>query len=642
MISQPSRGFDRSVVGPLIFLTFLGLGALGLVTFLVTEPGFLSPDAGAYHIMASSFEATGGFDIENGYAGSESPLLQMIHFRPHEGRLVSQYPEFWTALASIFYPWLGYQGFFFISALSFLGVVYFTWSLGRELFDSWETGTLAAFILVFGSFMGVWSQSSYPHVFSTLLMLTVCRALLQGAKSGGLLWFVLAGISFGISLGVRTDSFLLVAPLVVFFVFWPKTRWQQVAAFFGGAFPWLAILSWINYVKFGRWSFLSYGNTDHVHNRAESFGPLLVVGLICFCLFWAGWRARGRKQLMLHAAWLLVIGGWLIFGSVATGFAVHPLHGILQLLVESRLRPLGLVEDGALERTASGALVYFDHVKKALLQSCPWVLITFFSLRFLLRSGPESRALLWLWSLPAVFLLFFGMMGWHGSIAHNMRYLTPILPFLAILLAWQLHGLLPSANLGTWLLRMGGLFIFFVGIQLVFLTGKSVARQEVIFLTLPLLLALAGGVGWLFRDRFPRTVAGLILGLVVWSGAVAWTQDYQVMNRCHAGTAEYSTFVRERSDGGSIIFAQIPPYGAYIPRERRVLANPSFGNAEDIEALILEANRSGQPVFWIQEKGNLSPPSGRMQQWNWHELGRLPEEAVDPEFILYRLSAPIP
>jgi hypothetical protein len=619
---------------------WLGAGIVVLlylvVTLFCTAHGYFTPDAGAYHMMARNFSGTGSFFLDNGYVETGSPMMQVGLTRPHGGRLVAQYPELWTVLAALFYPWKGYGVFFYLNALAFPVVLALTGHLAWRLQATRASVFLSVFLLALGSFAGVWSQSSYPHIFSMMLTLGACSLLLEAGVREGVWRRVLlvgCGALLGINLGVRSDAILGFTVIASVFLFMKSFRWTESFWVVGGIVPWLVLLSWINHTKFGSFSPLTYGETHHVHNSTGTFRVVGMVGFAALVLFCCGFHSQGKKRWICHGLWMVLVVSWLFVADVPTGFAPNPAEGIFQILVDLRIRPV--VVEGGLERSVGGAVLCLGEVKKALLQSCPWVGVVLCSIPCLFRGGAQGARAAVLWSLPAASVLFFGSMAWHGSLSLNMRYLTPALPFLAILAAGQLVSWWPDKHWRPWLLLTGmGVLCL---IPLFLKVARSVPGQEWWFLNGSLFLAASVVIAALARRSYPRMILPLFFTAVAWSGGVAWARDYMLMNLSHAGSAAYSRELGRDIPGKSLVLASIPPYGVFDPERKIWLGRPGFGDKEDGTSLFAWAEREGFSVYLIERKAAETEMQFPESIYGRRLMRKLPEEG-EPIFRMFKLE----
>jgi hypothetical protein len=268
------------------------VGALLVVTtVLYSVPGHLTWDSGTYHMMVRTLLHTGGFYISNGYSEFSSPLLAIGKTIIKNGNLVGQYPEFYTFISLPFYALFGIRGFVVLNALAFIGICILILHMARW-FTSARGGPVAAAIIYgFATYAVEFTQSSYPHLTSTFL---ICAAVwliwsvefdrdyllrrgpfrLQGTNSRCLM----AGVLYGVAIGVRLDSAFAALALVLPFVIFRSIGFRNLFTFLVGIVPALVGLMYINAVKFGEVFPFSYGKDGSGYTSSTKvYIPLFVV-----------------------------------------------------------------------------------------------------------------------------------------------------------------------------------------------------------------------------------------------------------------------------------------------------------------------------------------------------------------------------
>jgi len=215
-------------------------------------------------------------------------------------------------------------------------------------------------------------------------------------------------------------------------------------------------------MRWGDWSPVSYGRSV-----MRLWPVALAVGGVLLGVALVHFRDRlgALRPRRLFAAALLIFGSSLLLPE-ARELCAGWSRGLWTLLVDLTALPLDQAGPG-MSRTAEGGVLYYATLKKALLQSCPYltVLIALATLRP--RSPNERRIIALLLGAPALVILFYSRTAWHGGLSFNLRYFSLCLPFLAILsghVLWRLAEgdgrvqgavgvlLAASALLGVWLL----------------------------------------------------------------------------------------------------------------------------------------------------------------------------------------------
>lgn len=523
----------------------------------VNPPGYLTYDSGTYHFMAKTFAETGGFQVWNGYEEFPSDTLRVAQLQLSGGHLVAQYPELLTVLGYPFYAVFGYHGLLLMEALAFLGINWLLFQLAYTLFRSRAIAWLALLVYSFGTFAWEYSQSSYPHLASTFFLLAgytlLAKALPWHPDDGDaetadgdaeptaqrrLLWLCFgAGLAAGCAPGMRLDAAFALPALFLPFVLWRPLRWRLAFATAAGLLPGMFFLSLTNLSKFGVFFPFHYGETrrDFFTGNLSWYLPVLAA-LSAFALWVALLHylpAKGRRHLLLASG-----GGLVVLAALFPSHLFPALRqlgeGTWQLLVDLRSRDMAIREPG-LSRSPDGALVYIGNVKKALLQSCPYLLVTLLALLDGLRQRRQLPKLAFLCLVPGTFIAFYGYLAWHGSVAVNMRYFNPILPFVALLTACMMRPLVAaiSPRLATvaFLAASVALWVIFRFHEFTLLD------QELWFLSAPLGIALALlGLDLLRRTRLlpnlgnPLVAYGLLFA-IAWSAALTLGRDYPAAAR---------------------------------------------------------------------------------------------------------------
>jgi hypothetical protein len=302
-----------------------------------------------------------------------------------------------------------------------------------------------------------------------------------------------------------------------------ERRWLvRGAAYAVGAMPGLAALAAINFVKFGSPLPFSYG-VDRGGNDGSvlQYLPIIAVLVLVFGaavtpgLARSSQRQHAGSRLASYAPLMAAVIGLLVLAALLTQVGPRLFSGLLQIVVDLRWRPFEIVEPAML-RTADGGVYYHASAKKALLQSCPFLLVVLLDALRRLRNADERRATIVLLLPAAVYVPVFSYFAWHGGLAYNMRYLTPILPFAAILAAQTFMEMLRELGVGArrgvaGLWPVSALAITALGLNFVIgAPGKGVlddpawAEGHALWmLRLPLWIAAVAAVFWAFRFVAP-------------------------------------------------------------------------------------------------------------------------------------------
>ncbi len=555
----------------LVLLAFVAVHVAISVVFVA--PGHFTIDEGVYDLMVRAFVATGGLEVWNGYEEFASPELVWPTVSVRDGVLVPQYPGIFALLAAPFYWLLGYRGLFLLSALAFAATLALCFAIAQRLFRDPALSLNACLILALTTFAWEYSQAAWPHALSMLVVaLAVYCAIvaLQASDSrASTIAALAAGLTLGFGIGVRLDTVFALPAVVLPLLFVDPWRPRAALAASMGLLPGLAVLGAVNHAKFGIFSPFSYG-AGHLGGGTASMMPYLPIvsaGLVLAFGAWAATRPFGRKLIegnrrtvaigaaLVGAAAIATPQGWALASKLAAG--------AYQLLVDFRIRDLA-IEEGGLSRGPGGGMVYLGSLKKALLQSCPYLVALALPLIGLLR-GRDVRALGVLFLVPAGFVTVYAYFAWHGGLAFNLRYLVPTLPFLAILTAYAWREVAPGLA-PRWLCvaTLGGLAVFAAHVLAAFPRPAPMATQETVFLTVPLMIAVGLGillvasrVATFERVKALQGAAGaMMLVALVWGGLVSLTYDFPRSYFIRSARAEFSKIVAPLIEPDSILFVQ--------------------------------------------------------------------------------------
>jgi len=615
--AAPRRAAATCSRGGRLGLPVLGLAAAQfLAASLLVVPGHLSIDEGTYHLMVAALARGDGLGAGNAYPELRSEELRFASLVPHDGRLVPLPPPFFTVLALPWYAAGGYRGLFWLESAAFVAVVALVAWLAGQLFPGRRLAVPAVAVFALAGFAWPYSIAAWPHVLATLAVTAAFALAVAGAEPGrrGTVLSLLAGTVLGVGTGIRLDAAFAFPVLAVPSLMRRAPSIGRAVAVAAGALPPLAVLAAINRLKFGRFTPFSYGGVGEASTRGTAaYLPLAAavaaLALAAVALAWlrhrrgGGRGAGGRVPVVLAAA----VVGIVVLAVPAFRDAVLRLAaGAAQLVVDLRLRPPDLPEP-ALERSASGALLYGGALKKALLQSCPWLgaaLLPFAAGR---AAGGERRAVVLLALVPLLFLGVYSWFAWHGGLALNLRYLLPALPFLAVLAAAAWDRL--TAGLSRAVRFAAGAAAGATALAYAALLRGAESPSEVEFalLTAPLYLAalvllltaaaaivLRGGEGRLIRGA---AACALAAGWA-WSALVAFGYDLPWERSVRAANLRVAGEVEPLVPPGALLHVTYPdPFFSLIERPDVVLAVPGRDDFADFRRLTGRFLDQGRPVL---------------------------------------------
>lgn len=580
--------------------------------FLV-NPGHYSIDEGVYHQMARDFARSGTLETWTGYDEFPSKELKHQFHVERNGRLYPQYPYLSAVIAWPFYEALGYRGLFAMNAVAYIGIALLCFAMARRIFGDVALALDSVIILTIGTFAWEYSQAAWPHAsavlaVTTALYLTV-RALTATDDRHMTGFAFAAGSVIGLAAGIRLDVVFALPAILLPYLLMAPSRLRPAVAALTGMLPGLAIIAATNYAKFESLSPLSYGGGKGA-GHFPGYLPVAGLCLLGVALIWLATRPRfvdmaRRRPVSVIGIFIVLIGLALLIPSV-TKSVMKVATGASYLLVDLRFRDPTWLEPG-MRRTATGAMVYYVGLKKALLQSLPWLPLLALPLAALFRPTEPRRLLGVLFLSSTGYIAVYSYFAWHGGLALNMRYFLPFLPAFAILGAWGLRELAretPSAA------RRAAVYGFLVVLNAVlFLIRDDLQTPEAlegVFLTLPLVLAaalsgllLARGIA---RNRPRRILSGasLVTAAVAMAMAMAAAlpYDYILATARRGGMALPAQSVAPLIERDSIIFVlhELEYFGLY-EKDRVRIAGTLRDDFESFRPLLDYHLDAGRPVY---------------------------------------------
>ena len=583
-------------------LVLFGLLHVFATAYLVV-PGCLSGDESIYLWSAKEFATRWSLDIRNGYEEYHSAELVHPFLRVHDGKLYTQYPAVFPILAFPLYKLVGYGSLFLLNSLAFLVVMILCFATARSLLGDLDLALNSLLILCFATFAWEYSQAAWPHMVSSCFILGAFYAFVRSFMATGrrqqMLWALVSGIIAGFAPGIRNDGICVFPVITLAFVCTRPLRLRELAMVLAGMLPGICILSWINFLKYGIASPFADGNVS------LSVGAMLAGGALCLCipaLFTRSMvvdKALKRKKVV----WSMGVAAVLLM------FLIEPVRRFVwELCFNSFVSTIDIrffpdVQRPGMERGPLGAVIYFHSLKKALLQSLPFLVVLVLPLERAFRKGTDSTALRLLWVLPFTIVGFYAFTwqrydSYEGGKCANLRYFVAILPFLSILCAHALRDLRERWSMRMYLLDsvVIGLMVltFFVFPLLVPFPGKGDLTDALLLLIFPLVIAslllvflLLGQLRHLPGLLHVRRIFFIFLAATfTWAGLVAFLYDYPAHTRVRWGNFILSEQVRSVVADRSLVFTHKIEPGMRLIEDDTILAFPQEDKLEDFPALL--------------------------------------------------------
>lgn len=393
----------------------LALAALGALLTLTAVGGSFTVDEANYLSTVGALRH-GRLTVPGTEGLPASPELLWFDPQAHVRRVEATpvaptAPPLYAPLALPF-SLAGWRGLVALQTLSYLATIALVFAYARRYGDD-AAGWTAAAVFALGGYSLDYAQAVWPHMTSVALATGAALLVARVRDGERWLWAAAAGLLVGVATGVRYQNVVFAFGLGLgVFLFAPR-RWTASLAYGGGfALP-LAVSSAINRLRLGSWNPVSKG--AHYFSVSGEGGE--------------SGGALGEAMVM---AWARVVD-----------YAQRP--------------PLAGVASAYLSpHPESGAYVLGGVVKKAWLQSSPWLALALAALlaawlaarRAGARGGGARgpEAAFRRRELRALSLIVFGVLaafalagasrtdGW----SYNQRYFLELVPLAAVAFAWAL------------------------------------------------------------------------------------------------------------------------------------------------------------------------------------------------------------
>lgn len=456
----------------------------------------------------------------------------------------------------------GLRGLIALQVLAYLACAWLVFGVVRRETGRTDLAGLAAGAFAIGSFAIEYAQAIWPHALTMALVMVaidLASRLRHGAHGPRrvILLAALAGACVGSAAGMRYQNIVMVG-LVGLTLVWLRPRRLALAGYvLGCAIPITASAA-INASRLGTWNPVSKGSMHYLD--------------------------VGRKRTLVDTAEQAVTSTWARIVDLST----WP----------------GATHDQAVRQAPSGSFRLLGGVKKALLQSAPWAVLSLLALlaAWLARTPSPARSSLRGWSvIVAGTLGLFAVWGFRDDgWCFNQRYLLELMPILCVTLGvaladWQpsWRGLAVGAGLGA-------------ALALLACVTEDTLGGQIAMMKVPIVIALAVALAYLRRGRGRRYALALAVALGValgWAVMVHVADDLPASRRLRtlhaAKLAEFESVVPD--DGKPIaVFAYWGAKDAYGPLllERDiVIVDPWIDEGRDAPQLLDLLLRQGRIVY---------------------------------------------
>lgn len=384
---------------------------------------------------------------------------------------------------------LGWPGLVLMNVLGFAATALLVYAVAKHLGGSEVVGATAGLLWLLGGYAVEYAQGVWPQTSSMALFLGgLALAGLTAERDQARLPF-LAGVLLATAAGFRYQCAIGLPSAALIVLLWARRRRRAGLLYLAGAAGPLLLASYINHVRIGGGNPISKGPGYVAVQAGRHFGHAYEIAMTLW------------SRIVDYAS----------------------------------LPPLPGKAFSFMQRLPSGEWVALGVMKKALLQSSPWMAVGLVALglAFTRWAPPDERARrgLRMLAVPvAAVLAVFALAGIfrHDGLAFNQRYLLDLGPLAAVATALVLGGL-PRRRLALVLAAAAGLLAALASLAFV-APPLSFHLQR----WLPIALA-ASAVGlWLWQRRgaSPALPAAAALAACLgWSATVHLAADLPASHR---------------------------------------------------------------------------------------------------------------
>lgn len=533
----------------------LALIGLGLLAALLMVPGVFTVDEN--HTVAWLASLRAGRVTLPGTDGL--PRSGELHFFDPVplGRaafsVASVVPPLHGPLALVF-SYLGWTGLILLNLVAWMATTGLVYVMARRSGAGPTAAAVGALAFALSGFSLEYAIGVWPHALAAGLCLGCFVLALEAARDRPN-WALGAGLLGGLAIGVRYQNvvFAALVGVVLLVVSSPRRRVRSVASYAAGLVPPLVACSVFNHLRLGSWNPISKGS------------------------------------------------GYVKLNALAGDTSAQPLRAIGAQVVDfSWQAHLPYWEEMGGRWSQTGALLLSTAVKKALLQSAPWMLLVLVALVFAWRkrepAGPDrriTRAVAW---ISAGVLLLFALAGIrrYDGWCSNSRYLLELMPLGALVLALVVE----RQHLSWRRLATGAGAGALLTLYPLTLSPASPIRQHAL-LHVPLLLAAACAVMFVVAMRWSnaRAALALTLGAALGWGAAVHVGDDLMSARAlrEKNLAKLRSVSTLMPDGPVAIFAHgAAALGPLLLERDVVIADTAVDDGHDASAIadaLLQAHR---------------------------------------------------
>lgn len=580
-----------------------GLSAILLIGAFLVSPGLFFIDEAIYYLGARAIAEGATLSINNGFDQfhSESLKLQLLIDGPQG--LTPQYPAGTAILAGMLLPFLGPRAFILLNAVAGAATLFTVRKICLSQFKSIIVARIAVALLVAGTYWMEYALGIWPHALSAFFAVQAYWFALRYLETDGSEYraVILSGLFAGLGMLFRLDAILAVPAIGLILMLFAPRPIRSSLWLGAGVLPSFALMSGLNYLKFGSPNPLSYGRSGGSTDLA-AYGALiaaLCVGLNLILLYRkVGWKVHRNAVMALIA----VVGTVLLLMPATSARVLQVWNGFVALVVDLRA-----VEDHrrGVQPGPGNTMMYFGLAKKALGQSMPWIGLSMILLTSKVGHG-NRRAIATLLIFIAVLTIPFISLSWHGGGGNNMRYFLPVLPPLCILSAKLFSDLWQSVSHPTAFAAAGAWAATGLSLAWIFRHPSGYAGVQQILSTYILaataMAAISAGGSWRLQQMGRNlTIALFACGFIL--SMTSACADFAVTAHRRADAHSVSQVV-PNLPAKSLIIAYADWAAVHIPGNGSILAGRDPETKRIDPNLILGALDAGYRVFIIDWEFN--------------------------------------
>jgi hypothetical protein len=543
---------------------WLALGLLGVILSWSVIPGVFTVDEPNY--LTTLIALREGRISTPGTDGLP-PSRELAWFDPAgASRAVTATPVAPTAPPLwAFFAWplsgLGWHGLVLLNTLAFLATAVLVYILAENIAGKQAAGWWAATSFVLGGFGLEYAQALWPHSLSVALVFSAALCAHRAATNGCNRHAAAAGLLAGIATGIRYPNAVSSLALLIFVAVSARARvrlcLERALAFAVGLLVPLLASAAINYARFGTFNPITKG-PDYLRPRS------------------------GGANLLVDAATML----WA-------------------RLIDYSARPdipSGYGKGWMFRSIETGAWIVSGEVKKALLQSAPWIASAMVLALLLLTTRHTERSarfalqsLLVAGSILGAFSL--AGRGRDDGLCFNQRYLLEIVPFAAVLFGVLLSSL-PFRRSFTLLgCALGTVAAASV---VTFVVDETLYQMAILYLPLLLAVALVVSAFTGRRYRLDRLSAPLAAACLGWALVVHLDTDLERSRQLRAANAHLASLALAVLPDHSAVITWAGSrdfLGAVALEKPIVVANAAYDQGDSAPELATALLAQGRPVF---------------------------------------------